>query len=589
MKRKIALLLVLVLSLSVVLAACSSSCDEHVDADRNEICDVCEEYVKYVPAYLGFEGIYNTALEEEDDDEILYSKAQINSSLNDMTFDYNGSGNLVVFRDYSAEAGETKALVLNTDTGETVLVLKEEDDDATVEKEVRIDTNNYDTFIRVIETDTTDRNSTVYKQTLYTALGEEITSKTSKVNANISIQRLGYTADHEGSVYLIEDKVYEITDDVAEYKFDKGFTRIPTGNTYLQTENYYYNLNSYSEIYVYDLQYNLVAYYAVPAECEMVTRATVLADGNVLIQYEKELPWDAAEYDLYEKEVKYDFYTVIFNVADGTVKEIEFNYEVSDVVNSTNAPAFFSEYFVEGSVENVAVVYPIVDKAVDYDDIKYINVDSNLFLIGFLGEEIANQNGMPSPIADNRFIVSNEAGQKFLINEKAEVIGEVTAASFNSDLGYFVMNNKYYDLDLKLVFDANEIEYTYYEYNNSSNYSIYYDTNIEGEGEDESIVTTYYIRNGITFSELELPENFYSLNIYNNYFTYKYSVENDGYYDYYTVYCNANGEKIFSVQTNEEGYYYKTPSVILSGDTLIIKLDICTDNYEYSTKYYIAN
>ena len=592
MKKKIALLLVLVLSLSVVLAACSSSCDEHVDADRNEICDVCEEYVQYVPAYLGFEGIYKTTLEEEEDDSILYSKAELDSALTDMTVDYNYYGNnLVIFRNYEAEAGETKAIVFNTETTEKVLTLDKEDDDATVIKTVSIDTANYDSFIRVTETDTTDRNTTLYKQTLYTALGEEITSKQSKVNATISISRVGYTADYEGSVYVIEDKVYEIIDDVATYKFDKGFSNIQSiSNMDYTTDKNYYAYSS-SNVRVYDLQFNLVAYYSVPAGYS-ITTSNVLSDGNVLIQYIKMLPWDAEEYDIYvteEAEQKIEYHTVIFNIADESVKAIELNYYINRIRNAAVDPEWFEEHFVDGAIENYAVVYPIVNKAVDFNNPVYANFDNNMFLIGFLGEEIANQFGIVTPIADNRFTVSNKAGQKFLLNEKAEIIGEITNASYNSDLQLFYTNGKYYDLDLKLVFDENEVEYSRYYYNGSSSkYSIYYDTKIIGEGEDEETVTTYYIRNDITFTELNLPENFYGLYVDENYFTYNYYVEDEdeGTTTYYTVYCNANGEKIHTINTSAENY--RDHSVSSYGDVLVIALQTYKDNGGYSTKYYIA-
>ena len=591
MKRKIALLLVLVLSLSVVLTACDKKCESHVDADLNETCDNCGEYVEYTPTYLGFEGIFNGTFEAEDeDDDKVYGKAEDVPELNDMDVS-DMSGNLVVFENDNAEAGKDKAIVLNTETGDIVLTLKEEDDDATVTKSLTLYPNDYYSssnvyFIRVTETDTTDKNSTVYKQTLYTALGEEITSKTSKVSAYVDVNFITYT--DEGYLYEIEGKIYEIVDDVATYKFDKGFKTIPT-NLYYHTDKNYYRSNG-DEVFVYDLQYNLVAYYSLPAGCETLDYfggLSILGDGNVLLQYVKELPWDAAEYDLYEDETKYSLTTVIFNIADGTAKEVEFNYIVRYIVNAAISPETFEDYIVSDKIENIAFAYPVVDKTIDYNDEKIINLRDDMFILGYLGNEIANQDGMPELLGNNRFVVSNKAGQSFLINEKGEVIGEVTAADYDEDLELIEMDGKYYDLDLKLVKDMNEIEYDYYS--GGSDYEIYRDINVEGEGEDEKTVTTYYILNGITMTKLDLPENVYNINVNSYYFSYNYMVEatsEDEDNKYYTVYCNSNGEKIHTIETSEEGYAYHNIRTL--GDIFIIVLETYDEEYNYSTKYYIA-
>ncbi|MBQ3016000.1 MAG: hypothetical protein IJD79_04390 [Clostridia bacterium] len=591
MKRKIALLLVLVLSLSVVLTACDKKCKSHVDADLNEACDNCGEYVEYTPTYMGFEGIFNGTFEaeDEDDDKVVYGKADHVSELNDM--DVSGmSGNLIVFKNDNAEAGKDKAIVLNTETGDIVLTLKEEDDDATVTKSLTLYPNDYYSssnvyFIRVTETDTTDKNSTVYKQTLYTALGEEITSKTSKASAYVDVNFVTYT--EEGYLYEIEGKIYEIVDDVATYKFDKGFKTIPTNLYYHTDKNYYHSNSSGDEVFVYDLQYNLVAYYSLPAGCESYSDLCILGDGNVLIQYVKELPWDAAEYDLYEDETKYSLTTVIFNIADGTTKEIEFNYIVGYIVNAAISPETFEDYIVSDKIENIAFAYPIVDKTLDENNEKIINLRNDMFILGYLGNEIANQEGVPELLGNNRFVVSNKAGQSFLINEKGEVIGEVTAADYDEDLELIEMDGKYYDLDLKLVKDMNEIEYDYY--GSGSDYEIYRDINVEGEGEDEKTVTTYYILNGITMTKLDLPEDVYNININSYYFSYNYTVEatsEDEDDKHYTVYCNSNGEKIHTIETSEEGYAYHNINTL--GDIFIIVLETYDEEYNYSTKYYIA-
>lgn len=563
MKTKIALLLVLILCVSVFLPACGKK-----DTDNK----------------LSFAEIFNASYDDSDADYSwkVYTKAEIASELTGMTMD-GYQGDFLFFRNYYATEGETKVAVLNTETGEIVLTLKQEEADAKVTYNVVAVSANYDSFLQVTKTDMTDEENPVYTYTIYTPNGEEITSKTSKTGFGISVSYLGYTMDREGKLYSINNKIYELKDGVATFVMDEGIAGVPSvftndyyGTRYT-TETNYYAFNG-DNVFVYDLEFNLVAYYSIPSECEVWCRG-LLANGNVVIQYVKELPEDAIEYDFYEDGTKYLLTTIIFDIADESTKEMEFDYAIEAVVDASNSDV--DGIFVEGKLTNVARVYPIVDQSVDYNDDTYLNLDNDLGVINEMDKVITAQSDLPMLIANNRFRVYNKANQSFLLNEKGEVIGEITGANYNYELGLFEKNGKYYDLDLKLVFDSNEIQYNYYT--GTSYYTVYTDTKLV----DDEYVTTYYLLNGVNMTKLDIPKNATNLNFYDKYFYYTYSVEgSDGSYKRYTAYRNINGELIHTVELTADSYY--THSVKTYGDVVIIVLQTRDSNYNYSYKYYIG-
>lgn len=552
MKRNIVLLLACVLALSAVLTSCGGGKGES--------------------NYLGFEGIYNSSYEPEKEKEVAYGKAEYASSLEGMTVE-ESFRTLLTFVNYEAVEGEAKYAVLNTQTGNVVVTLYKEFAEDTTESYVEIlNANEGVEFIKVVTRDYSGNSGYAYTMDIYTALGEKITTKTSNASSYVELERL------TDELYVINGKVYEVTDDVATYKFDMGLASIPSN--LISTETNHYRIRS-EEIFVYDLSYNLVAYYSAPSDVEMM--ANVLADGNVLIQWLKELPTDATEYDIFMDETKYEFTSMIFNVEDKETEALELDYLIQGIMNKVTAADMFANYFVSDSFENVAAIYKIVDKSVNENDYKIVSLDNDVSILGVLGQEIEAQEGVVEPLGNDRFIARDKSGKEYLLNGKGEIIGEVSNASFNSNLGLFVYNGKYYDLDLNLVFDKAEIQYTYVD--GGENFEIYADID-EGYGENNTTVT-YYILNGTSLKKLQLPQNITHISAAYNYFTYSYYVE-DGSFDTsrYTVYCNALGEKVYSIQTSSESY--RDHRVSAYGNILVITLETVDDNYNHSVKYYIA-
>lgn len=573
MKKRIVWLLVLTMVLTVGLVSCKKSCEIHVDANYDKVCDVCEEAVE-APPYLGFEGIYNGNYAPEQTDDEPYSKAEYVSALNDMTMTAH-RGELVAFENSSAVSGETKYAVLNTSTGDVVLTLEKEDGVFDEEEgifrepddtEGELLTAGSESFIRVITRHFGEHEDT-YTVAVYTSMGREIVKL-----ENMAVLRSVGVRQFRLNLYEIDGKVYEITDGEATYRFDRGLSSVPAIDCSTPTHHYCF---TNTEVMVYDPGYQLVAYYAAPGSANL--QAHLLADGNVLIQYVDDLPDDAEEYDVYTDGVKCNLYTLLYNVADGTTTEFDLNCVVQSVKNIHTEG--FENTFASSSVQNVAYVYDIDHQRFNRNSMKVLSLDNDLSVQGSLALEIPAQNGTVTPIASNRFVAADKAGKKYLLNEKGETIGEVTAATFVSDLGLFYSGGRFYDLDLKVVFDESEIAFSLVE--GMTDYKIFADTDEEGK-------KIYYVLNGVTMKRLSLPDAVVSFEVHDDYFCYSYYDESESSLssERIVVYCNAKGEKIYSVNTDADEYRSHTVQAV--GNILLIELRTRDEDYNTSTRYYVA-
>ena len=556
MKRKIALLFALLLTASAALVACGDKCD-HVDEDRDEACDNCGETVTYDRTYLSFEGLYNSSYEPEIEEKIEFGKAKNNSSLANMTILYRSEGGgLVSFVNAEAKADEIKYAVLNVETAEVVLTLKKEAEDSVVTSSAEFLRVGNEDFVLVTETNTTHAEQGVmkYSTELYTADGKKITTKSTSY---IGVEYV------YGDLYDIDGKIYEIVDGTANYVNDKGFTDFPRVD--LSTETHHDNFSS-DGVAVYDLEYKLVACYVAPAETEM--KAHILADGNVFIQLFKALPEDADTYDVLLDDVKTDVRSLIFNVTENKASTIAFDYLVDEIFNVNTPSPFDSDDKFEdvasvGAVTNVALFYDVVSKTPNTNDPLVADFDNAMKLKGYLGGEIDHQMGVSKPIGGNRYIATNKAGERFLLNEKGEVIGALGDAYYDEELMLFFVGGKYYDLDLKQVYDANEIDYQYLFVGGYGDIRIY--------AKEKGTDLIYFVRNGNEMIELEMPKNVSGIEIYDGYFTYTYftetqvsggkdgedengSPESNVEYKRYAVCCNRLGEQVYSVETSSDTF-----------------------------------
>lgn len=511
MKRRIALLLVLVLALSFVLASCDKKCEKCTDADINEVCDVCGAAVPYTPTYLGFEGYYNTAYEATD--KTALSAAAKVADLKNMAYSKDESmGNLAIFRNYNAKVGEAKLAVYNLDTGAVVKTLNQE-------KTVGENADKFSRNLSIIECagnyfiyETYESWSNPYKTsytyTLYTALGVKIDESGVKYGGgNPDV----YPTRVNDDLIICNGVVYSVVDDVATKVVDKKLVNIP--NYDYKTDKFYYDVVEDYESYVniYDASFKLVKKIVGPSDAT-TTSMFVLSDGNVLIQSIYPVVDGEGDIEFIQDGyngpvlVKYDLVTSVYNVETGETKAFDVNYMVNSLKNKLDES--FVETFVADKIDNLAKIVEIVDKKIDENNAVYASVrTSDLRVIGYLGQEVAEQSDIATLVADNRFTVTDKSGKTYLINEKAEVIGEVSAnIMFQNGIFIDATHTKAYDTDLNLKFDAN----SYAKYNRGREGLFLKEWNVYDEDDIATKKTEYYyLSTDYKFVKLELTTGEY--------------------------------------------------------------------------------
>ncbi len=602
MKKRIALLLAIALMLScvTVLISCNEKCSEHIDDDINEICDVCGETVPYTPEYLGFAGYYNTTYENETSVEALSNVKELYAITDFQNVSTGTYGNIFYIRNNNAQEGAKKFIAVNLDTESEVYHLNREADLAATKSTAELTSIQGYTII-VVETETVldDYNKT-YTKSFYTALGVMITSVKRPKNFSYSD-----VISEIGDGYMeIDGKIYKIEDDVASYKFDKGLTDIPDFD--MITDKYVYDYY-YDSVRIYDTNFEYLTSFDLPVyfdedvdECS----SYILANGNLIIQISDMLPGDASEYDFMlpavntdsGEYVKYDLRTIIFDIGTKSANEIDFNYVINDIENPLSYDDFEKD-FIAKKVENVAYLYGIVDKYIDYNNEIYASLrSSDLRIIGFLGQEIPDQDGLAYLVDTNRFMVRNKAGNRYLLNEKGAVLGRVDQyISQVDEVRLFVDGNKYYDTDLNLVTDKDANDYTLYDFN------IYRDIISRDQATLQYIYDYYLFYNGV-YTKLAanpLPKSYYKISSSGKYLAYEYTDEITS--KSYTVIMNEKGEKIFTIEDTAKEYtnsYNETVretqdiSISEGGGKIIIKVtNTTTVNYSVTAKsmnVYIA-
>ena len=626
MKRSIALLLVLVLALSSVLASCGTKeCETHVDANIDEICDVCEAVVPFTPTYLGFEGIYNTQYENDDAKKAAAAAALTLTLTDDCSFTVNGD--FVIITNSAAKAGEAKKIYYNVAAGKQAKVLYMEKTSYTtadLEKPVAerptlatqfrsieiIYLGNSQLLVETVKDvsddsfyyanpSNSDESKWTYEKILYTATGNEVAKV--KVGNNKNARPFTGISD---TLFVFDGKVYELKDNQATEKFDLGFKNIVYAD--VETEKYLYefdyaddftsefmDMDSVGAVNIYDKTFNLVTSYRKPASADKMN-AFVLSNGNVLIQLITELPEDATEYDYISTsykfgvsqgynqtmnidivtDAKFDVKTLVYDVETKAAAEVAFDYLVGEyyseemvldvepwTICSEATEKDFAETFVSGKLDNFAALVKIDGGKLDEANQIYVNLrSSDLKILGFLGQEIVDQEGVAYLVNTNRFVVYDKAGNEYLLNEKGEVIGNVTNAQTSTvDNALFFTKsgntNKLYDMDLKLVVDMNSTGYKY-DYNTD----LYYKTvTVVNEDQSETKKKEYYACYAGEFVKLALPENATDLCYINDsdygeyaFITYNYeekvATEAGEITKEYVVICNAKGETVLKLE-----------------------------------------
>ncbi len=286
------------------------------------------------------------------------------------------------------------------------------------------------------------------KYSFYDATGAEI--------ANLDHGAVIYNYDGkfamlDGESFVIDQKTGAMT------KIDAPINQTAPSNLRYMNDKYIYEISlSSDKLCVSDRTLKVLAVWNEPSgTVEYSPQFYVLNNGNVLIQYKKELHPDATEYDLYEQKdgtvYKYDLVTEIFSVEEKRSTRIDFKYYIYSL-KSREAIEAEKTGSAMPTFENIVTVYPIIENKIsdNYADINFFTMD-NAGVPGNSYKLVEYQTSLPT-------LISNGVYKVYTLYGSAHVDASGTVlAQMRQDYeiigGYVVMNKGIYDLSFNLVYD----------------------------------------------------------------------------------------------------------------------------------------
>ena len=438
MKKKLLVLVAMLLCVVTVLASCASSM----------------KFEKVVG-----DGTYN------DENPTLTTAAKVDVKGEKV----NAKGDLVVFKDTTD--GLDTWTVYNLATGATAWTATETKTEAgatTTEVDYLVNLYTYDdedvSWFKVTTTTTTvttvengpNDEDTKNAYSLRDAKGTEFATSNSKTATVVELLDL----------IRFDGKVYRIAKDgTIAYAFDlNDFAAMPAVTQ--KVGDYYYKVNVLEEeeglvianaISVYNSNLELVAHHTAHSEVSYTTYH-ILNNGNVLFQYMLEESDTTEDYDLKMDGGYVTVQSYLINVETGKVKELNLDFAIWGI-NARQSDA--DQWIYDEKVENLAIVTYFEDERMDYSaTAKKLVSLSNKGKVNGEVNLIDNQAPeMPKLVANNRWIVSDLAGNKFLLNEEGEVMANVTAMT-NYNASFIMLNGKIYDWDLNVKYDMAENDVT---------------------------------------------------------------------------------------------------------------------------------
>ena len=186
----------------------------------------------------------------------------------------------------------------------------------------------------------------------------------------------------------------------------------------------------------------------------------VLANGNVLVQYYVELPFDAATYDVFEDGTKYDLLTEIYSIKNGSAKEIDVDYIINYVSNTNTRSNLIEIYnLVEDFDLNLGTITMIVDGNIDESTTTSVILDNNLKVKADLGDVVDGAMNIEL-VADNLFMVTDKYDNAHFINEKGDLVKSVSEESIKRiNSKYIVTDKSIYDFTFTKVYDLKANKY----------------------------------------------------------------------------------------------------------------------------------
>ena len=484
---------------------------------------------------------------------------------------------LVQFNKLSAPEGGAKSAFLNVETGEVVFTLTKEASDSKVTSSAEIYALNDKSPFIIVNTEDKTEEKTQYKTAVYSYLGKEIAVSTSDKGY------IAAPAQYGADLWLFDGKVYLYRDGEATYLLDKGLAKIPSVD--YVSDKYFYEIED-SGAYVYDRELKLVTGYEAPTN-SIRSSFFVLSDGNILAQNIIYLPNETEEYDLFLSGYKCNIEALVIEARSGKTESIDLDFYVLELSNAITNPDLKNESIKYDVLANVARVSRVENHTLSTNE-ELVNLSDDFVLINYLAHEVPMQEDVASPVGNDRYIVKDKSGKEYLVDGSGELIGEVTDATYSSQTSLFLYDEKYYDKDLNLVLDLNDMDYELWLecYPAGLSYldPVYSVYRSQAEGKEHSY---YVFRNGKMCQINVDTEEIRFYCDYNgaDYFYYDYATEDQ---KLYRAFCDFNGNEIFKVEVSAQGYVSVKISALGEGNCLLLEHMYNNEDGTAKKDFYIS-
>ena len=403
-------------------------------------------------------------------------------------------------------------------------------------------------FAFVVVKSTTD-DETTYSSRLYDATGTKIAEAE-------DTDEPAEAPEVACDFFKFDDLLYRVTEEgtVEQVSDDPLKSYLPDVDT--KSKKFYYAISD-DDVSVYNKDLELVYYWEVPFMAED-SEIALISDGVLYAQVFELLPEDTEDYDVLLDGEKVNVVGYVINANRKSAKEVDVDFIVDDM-DECYDEIYTYAYEVDtppARVTNLAYVYFFEDHRIDSKE-TLVTIQDN----GKTFEIAPKYDDLPVMVAEDRFKDYRDNGEVYLINGRGKVIGNLTNLQAQFNEKFVAIDDKLYDADLELVYDAKSNDKVVYAMLSTA--VILKDAEADGNGK-----TKYYLytADGNT-SEIE---NWYGSA--NQFYVTKNS--NTGELSFY----NNAGDLIVTAK----GSSWSTTYTSRDGD---VKL-ICVTDSEGKTHYY---
>ncbi len=547
MKIKLISLIAALLCLTLFLVSCDS-CTNHTDADKNGVCDTCEDTIEWPKSsctnHVDADG--DGVCDTEDCDVVI----QINTVTNTVEipvanpleekvemvvkpiptdavlseyFSYDYTTNTITLyvspvtsiknADVYAWQSDIRYWVKTT----AEITPEVPDDEATedvnefkpaVMKDTYklFDINlNKDIIVLEKEYDKGDEPSFITHKygvnddliyVLFAGRSNYYTNSGEAVVLNSDVSVAGEVSTTDANVLYLDfaGKTYAVdtnTDKLIYTEYTDLFVKRPVFDAVVGT--YGYVLENNNKFYVYDTSawISLVWTYEIPENDDYDTFE--LANGNIVLQCLNKLPDNAVNYDYVVGGTKYDIKHIIVDFVNKTAVNVEFGYFIANESD-------FADGYRTDKTQNVFSISAIKDgKLLSDRMITVLDNELNILCVYdkfVLGQTVKSY----TLVADNLFLVQIDLGDDYVVDALADANGTVVkylSEAYSTTSGFAVLNNNYnviYNVDLSVRIDFAKDGYEIVK-RNGDVFLLRQEVNTAPEGEPEVIVEKFYIYN----------------------------------------------------------------------------------------------